>query len=175
MNYCNASVVNTAAEPSISGISASQNEEHSGCLSVKEKGTSKPDGIPELQSKDSGIAREGEQSLSPSKNLVRVDNKLPNAEQTEQVPGHRAGLDTQPASMVQLTSIPSLPSVTSLPPEGFTEEQLDMTIQQFIEAETQRIYQSMKRNGEQLIQEFIQEGKRQRTIIASHLGGLAEE
>ena len=84
--------------------------------------------------------------------------------------GRCANLNPQPAFVAHLT-----PSV-SLPPEGFAEEQLDMTIQQFIEAETQKVYQSMKRNSERLIQELIEEGKRQRTIIVSHLnGGLVEE
>jgi len=161
INQCTASVSAAEVDPelSVSGIGTTQNEGHSACLSAKEKGSSKLDGIPEPQAKDSDMTKEGDD------HIISVDYHLPNAERTKQVREHRTCLDTQPA-----TPIPSL-NITSLPPEGLTEEQLDMTIQQFIETETQRIYETMKRNGERLIQEFIQEGKRQRAIIVSHLDG----
>ncbi|KAF8324341.1 uncharacterized protein EI90DRAFT_2359223 [Cantharellus anzutake] len=115
----------------------------------------------ETQIQDSSLIGRGAHSPTPRKgNPHHSDGHPPNAEPTVEV-------QTQDVSEPQSTTLVH-PS-SSFSSDGFTEEQLDMTIQQFIEAETQRVYQNMKRSGEQLIEELVEEGKRQRAIIVAHL------
>jgi hypothetical protein len=61
------------------------------------------------------------------------------------------------------------PFLNTLPPGGIAPAQLDMTIQEFIVSETQRAYDAMKRDGERLKREFLEESKRQRAIIVERL------
>lgn len=105
-------------------------------------------------------------------------------------------LNNPPASLAAPAEIRSLPSTTSmasisqpapdipsLTPQQVADvarsiapltmllssDQLDMTLEEFIRAETQKKYTAMKAESEDLLKELMEEGRRKRMVMIEHL------